>query len=189
MSKIKIARISTGVLDQNEGLFPDLCVYKFDTFAWFEFDKAVELYEGLRYSDFKSSEDSDSNEDELELMLFLEDGVRPYAYLFSFEIDKKVWDNREKLALKDGFDDSDEWLNYVVTDFDWKFEREKEIEIPTELSSFYNKFKFIQENKSKIQEKFMQFVGETGNPDNLTQMDFEMFIAENARDLICPKLN
>ena len=48
----------------------------------------------------------------------------------------------------------------------------------------FDNFVWIQDNKEKLQMKYMQFLIETGNPDDLELSDFEMFMANGKRDIV-----
>lgn len=190
MKTIKIARISSGVEEKEGQLYPDFtAVTKLDTFEWGLFDKIKKIYDKISFENF-CHEDSagvekiSKEEAEIRLLLYREDGCNPHVYLFSFEIDEYIWKNKKRLALESGYDD-DVW-EYVAdfTEYKWKLENERKVEIPTDLLVEFDNFKWIQDNKENLQMKFMQFLIETGNPDDLELSDFEIFAANGHRDIV-----
>lgn len=190
MKTIKIARISSGVEEKEGQLFPDFtAVTTLETFEWCLFDKVKKIYDKISFENFchadsGSVENISKEEAEINLLLLREDGCNPHVYLFSFEIDEYVWKNKKRLALESGYDD-DVW-GYIndVTDYHWKLENERQVNFPKELLEMHDNFKWIQDNKENLQMKFMQFLIETGNPDDLELSDFEIFMANGNRDIV-----
>ena len=189
MKTIKIAIINSGVEQEDGQLYPNFtAVTKLDTFEWCLFDKTKKIYDKISFENF-CHEDSagveriTKEEAETRLLMLHEEDCNPHVYLFSFEIDEYVWKNKKRLALESGYDDVWEYINNF-TKYDWELENERQIEIPKTLLEMKEKFDWIQENKEKLQMKFMQFLVETGNSDDLELSDFEIFMADGNRDIV-----
>jgi hypothetical protein len=190
MKTIKIARISSGVEEEAGQLYPNFtAVTKLDTFEWCLFEKTKKIYDKISFENF-CHEDSagvekiTKEEAEIRLIMLHEEGCNPHVYLFSFEIDEYVWKNKKRLAIESGYGD-DVW-DYIndITQYDWEMEDERQIDIPKQLIKMLSEFEWIQENKEKLQMKFMQFLIETGNPDDLELSEFERFMADGNRDIV-----
>ena len=116
----------------------------FDFGTWFEFEQGKKIFESLDFESLLKSEDEyieehrNSREDiELDIILNADEGFKPFAYLFSFEIPLGIWNSKETLAKVYGYEDDHFQFITDQTNYSWNLEEEKEILIPEEIKKKY----------------------------------------------------
>jgi hypothetical protein len=186
--KIKIGRISTGVLDAEGGLFPDImAVLPIEFGEWMPFDKAKEIFDSISIKNFMQKESVNIDcklTPSTILFEFQLEGIFPHAHLFSYEVDEFVWENREKLAKMGGYEYPHEYIT-DLTGYDWNEEAEKSYRLTTETcDKIKAKIKrlemiesFIEANSFEIQLQYMTFSAETGNEEKISEDEFAAFYA------------
>jgi len=144
METIKIVRIGGEYLNNKNQVSEYINPYTGNDFnTWYEFEEGKKIFDSLNYESLlKEDEDilpeyKQSREDlEFNVISNLEDGFKPFVYLFSFLIPLDVWENREIYAEISNYDCV--W-NYLTdfTNYDWKLEIQKEISISKKLLKKY----------------------------------------------------
>lgn len=145
METIKITRIGGEFLNSKKEVSRYINPYTGCDFGtWFEFERGKKIFESLDFESLLKSEDEyleehkNSKEDiELDIILNFDEGFKPFAYLFSFEIPLDIWNKKEDLAKNNGYED--DFFQFITdqTNYSWNLELEKEILIPKEIKSKY----------------------------------------------------
>lgn len=146
METIKIARIGGEFINpEKDELLEYLNPYTGKSpLKWYEFDEGKKVFDSINFSSLKKKDIDNcleyyqSEEDsEQEICCNFINGYKPLIYLFTFEIPLKIWNQKEKLALKNGYDeDIDSFISYF-TNYDWVNEETKEVEIPKSILKKY----------------------------------------------------
>lgn len=111
---------------------------------WYEFEEGKKVFDSVDFSSLKKkdidncAEYYQSEEDsEKEICWNYIDGYKPLIYLFTFEIPLKIWNEKEKLALKNGYDDDFDMFISDFSDYNWVDEETKEVVIPKSILKKY----------------------------------------------------
>jgi hypothetical protein len=144
MKTIKIARIGGEFINSQDEVLDYINPYTGKpSNTWREFEEAKTLFDSLDFSNISRQEGGylpefrkTKKQMEMDISYNYEDGYKPFLYLFSFEIPLSVWANRERYAKESGYDDVMEYIT-DYTDYNWKEEQAKEIQIPERILSKY----------------------------------------------------
>jgi len=179
MKTIKIIRIS-GEFRNKDGEVSEYInpKTKYSPLDWHPYKRGKKIFDSIDFETLLIDDDCSRGKKEFHILDNDMEGFEPMIYLFSFDIPEYIWKNKEKFAKELGYDDSMEYITYF-TDYNWKLEQEKVIEIPAHLTEMFENFLWIETNKDKLQLKYMQFLVETGGEENLTQLDFYLYMAKD----------
>ena len=108
METIKITRIGGEFLNDKREVSRYINpATGFDFGTWFLFEQGKKIFKSLDFESLLKSEDDytdehrNSKEDiELDIIENFEEGFKPFAYLFSFEIPLNIWNNKENFGVK-----------------------------------------------------------------------------------------
>jgi hypothetical protein len=192
MKTIKIARIGGEFINKsNDEVIEYLNPYTgFDSLSWHTFNKGKRIFNSINYESLLKEDDDvlpeykmTREQHEFKVLDYNRDGYKPFIYLFTFEIPEYVWKNKEKLAMESGY--GDDVMDYITdfTSYNWDEEEIREIKIPENLVKGFDDFMWIEENKNELQIKYMEYLIESGD-ENATQESFNMFMANEGRDII-----
>lgn len=142
---IKIARINGEYLDGERNCSEYINPYTgYGHGYWFLFDEAKKIFDLLNHqcllkedADIMPKYKKTRNQLELNVIEHLECDDKPFIYLFTVEIPKHIWDNREIFANDGGYDDAMDYIN-DYTNYHWKLEAERVIELPQTILDKYN---------------------------------------------------
>jgi len=144
METIKIVRIGGEYLNEKHEVSEYLNPYTGNPFnTWYEFDEGKSIFDSIKYENLlKEDEDileeyKQTKEDlEFNVIDNYNEGFKPLVYLFSFEIQKHIWENKEFFAEQNDYEDINEYIT-DLTNYSWELEIEREISIPKTIVKKY----------------------------------------------------
>lgn len=148
INKVKIARIGGEFKNVEDGTVSEyINPYTGNpSNTWYLYDEAVKVFNSIDFKTLLKQEDDvlpeyKMTEEQMEANIayhYEDDGAKPFIYLFSYDISSDIWNNKERLAKVNGFED--DVMDYItrLTDYKWKLEKSKEIEIPKDVLKKYN---------------------------------------------------
>jgi len=146
MKTIKIARIGgefincesnevSGYLNPYTGESP---------LKWYGLEEGKKVFDSIDFLSLKKKDIDNipeyrqtELESEAEICFNYIDGFKPFIYFFSYEISLKIWENKEKLALDNGYEDDVDSFISDFSNYDWINEEKKEIVIPKKIMKKY----------------------------------------------------
>lgn len=140
METVKIVRINGEYLDNERNCSEYITPYTgYDHPHWFLFDEGKALFDKLGFECLTKQHKGllpeyrmTKSQLEASVVEHLEEGDKPHIYLFSFEIPKHIWDNKEIFAEDGGYDDAMDYIN-DYTNYHWKLEIDRVIEVPKNI--------------------------------------------------------
>ncbi|MHB8762578.1 MAG: hypothetical protein ACYC6J_09415 [Coriobacteriia bacterium] len=142
METVKIVRINGEYQEENNGSCGGyITPYTgYEHNHWFVFNEGKAIFDKLNFNCL-TKQDKDlmpeykrtKEQLELEVIESFEMGDIPHIFLFSYDIPKKIWDNKENLAVENGY--SDDWMTYItdLTNYHWNLEIDRVIDIPKNI--------------------------------------------------------
>ena len=138
---VKIVRISGEFLDDNGSCSEYITPYTgYDFNQWFLFEEGKKIFDALDFScltkqdkDILPEHKMTKSQMELNVVEHFELGDKPHIYLFSVEIPKDVWENKEVYAVEAGYSDDVNTFICDYTDYNWETEIDRIIEIPKKI--------------------------------------------------------